>query len=69
MRGRTTDDLNLDISNDKIDQIRQSAIRAAIKGVLSGKTAPAIGLRDLCMTPILKSNPNPTCSAVKLSGV
>jgi hypothetical protein len=67
MRGRTADDLTFDISNDKIDPIRQSAIRAAIKGVLSGETPPAIGPRDLCVIPILKSNPN--SSAVKLSGL
>jgi hypothetical protein len=67
MNIQTTDSLTLVISNDKIDQIRHSAIRAATNGVLRGETPPVIGPKDLCITPILKYRPNPTCSTVKLS--
>jgi hypothetical protein len=67
MMEQTTVDLTLDISSDKIDQIRQSATRAATKGALSGDTPTVMDPKDRCITPILKSKPKPTCSTLKLS--
>jgi hypothetical protein len=67
LKEQTTVNLTLEISNDMIDHMRQSAIKAAIKGVFNGVTPPAIGPKDLCITPILKTESNPTCLTLKLS--
>jgi hypothetical protein len=66
---QTTVDLTLDKSNDKIDHIRQRATKAATTGVLNGETPPAIGPKDLCITPIMEAKSNATCSTLKLSNI
>jgi hypothetical protein len=54
---QTIVDLTPDISNDNIDQISKSAMIAAINGVLRFEPPPDKGPKDLCITPMLASNP------------